>query len=134
MIIPFFPFQVGEQAVFAHKCILNTFDNLRQPIDLQKTRFIGHIHLNLTNDSSITKYIAETSYDIALGARSLEHAVERLIEAQLVQKYVQSDNEITEETNNGPLQKFTLQLYPVTESEEELVIFRDGNTELAKSE
>ena len=94
----------------AHKFILDFTDHIRKPIDLNMKYLVGHVHCELEGDGQICKHLAETGYERTLGARSLKRVIEEHVEAQLVDKYLRQDDEITESTNEGPLQKYTIRL------------------------
>ena len=110
LIVPFFPFSAPEQAVVAHKFILDFADKLRLPIDLLANRLVGHVYLALQNDGQVAEYLAEVGYEEALGARSLQRVVQRLVHVRVAERYVEGDEEIVEEANRGPLMKYLLRL------------------------
>ncbi len=132
LIVPFFPFSASEQAVVAHKFILDFVDKMRRPIDLLSNRLIGHVHLALQNDGKIAAHLAEMGYEEALGARSLQRIVQQQVHVKLADSYVEGDDEITEGTNEGPLQKYTVRLNAVDEDVGEVVVTREGFTDVRK--
>jgi len=101
---------------------LQTLNNrLRMPIDLDVDDPItlGHILLTLADDGKLCSYLADSNYMPMreLGAKVLQNSVDRLAE-KLFQHYVQTEDEITEDTNKGPLLAYTMQLHPVEDSHE----------------
>ncbi len=126
LIVPFFPFSASEQAAVVHKFILDFVDAMRLPVDLLSNRLIGHIHLDLgAQDGKIASWLAEKGYEEALGARSLQRVVQQLIHSRLADRYVEGDEEITEEVNEGGLQGYAVKL-KVEGEVEKLVVERTG--------
>ena len=66
---------------------------LRGPIDLEKKRFIGLPDLHCENDAEVARFLAETSYERGLVARSLARVVEQLIETPLAYECVQGNDD-----------------------------------------
>ncbi|KAL9122673.1 MAG: hypothetical protein Q9187_000770 [Circinaria calcarea] len=125
IVVPFFPFQAGEQAVVASKFMLDFARLLRGPIDLEKKRFIGHLELQFENDTEVARFLAETGYERGLGARSLARVVEQLIETPLAYEYVQGNDEITMEMNDGPLQRYTVKVVRGRDGQRTLIVVRE---------
>jgi ATP-dependent Clp protease ATP-binding subunit ClpB len=115
-IVPFFPFSFGEQAVVAHKFYLRLVNQARKPIDLTEAtmQLVGHCHLTAPGayDTSVARHLAKDRYDSKLGARSLEIAVKNIKKTFVTAYRKYTDEEITEETNSGPLLRFDVQLHP----------------------
>ena len=132
LIVPFFPFSPGEQAVVTHKFILDFVDKMRQPIDLIAKRFVGHIHLHIQNDSQIAAHLAGIGYEPDLGARSLQRMVQQQIHVKLADEYVEGDDEVTEGRNEGPLQKYGVHLQVIEEERKEIVVNKEGFTSVRK--
>ena len=61
------------------------------------------------------------------GDRSLNNAVAK-IRWKFVDKYLDTDVEVTEVLNMGPLQKYTVQLHPIEGAREEIAVVHDGIT------
>lgn len=125
-IVPFFPFSAPEQAVVAHKFILDFTDKLRLPIDLLANRLVGHVYLRLQNDGQIAARLAEVGYEEALGARSLQRVVQLMVQVRVAERYVEGDEEIVEGTNEGPLQRFGVRLEGGEEGGCEVVVSKEG--------
>jgi ATP-dependent Clp protease ATP-binding subunit ClpB len=128
-IIPFFPFSPNEQAVVAHKFLLALQGKARLPINLKVTppRFVGHCHVNILDDGKLCQRLAKACYTQQQGARSINNTVDK-IRQKLVAKYLETDAEVTEASNKGPLEKYTVQLHPDQGAGGEVVAFRDGIT------
>jgi len=131
-VAPFYPFSHGEQAVVTHKFLLELADDLRKPIDLQPTvnHYPGHIDLAIKNDGALCTHLAEETYIKELGARSLSSAVDDVRRAFFAE-FVDTDEEIVESQNGGPLAKYTVQLLPVGKDAKEAVVVRNGVTEFS---
>jgi len=119
--VPFFPFTRDEAAVISHTFLQNLASRLRKLInlDVEDPVTLGHILLTLADDGKLCSYIADAHYMPMreLGARVLQNSVDHLAE-KLFQDYVQIEEEITEDTNKGPLLGYTMQLHPVEDSYE----------------
>ncbi|KAI0007496.1 P-loop containing nucleoside triphosphate hydrolase protein [Xylariaceae sp. FL0662B] len=96
--IPFLPFSPGEQAVVAHKFLLELARRVKEPIILSndhQEQLLGNIGLRIRKDILICNSLAETEYNPDLGARSLATAV-KLVEDKLVDAYLEEEEEISE--------------------------------------
>ena len=131
MIAPFFPFSPHEQAAVAHKFLLNLQDEARLPLNLKEPelRYIGHSHVNIVHDGRLCQHLARTGYVTELGARSISNAVGNL-RRDFAQVYSKDGAEVDERTNRDPLRRYTVQLHPVSETVEDISVFRDGVTSL----
>ena len=92
-------------------------------------RYIGHSHIHIVNDGKLCQHIAKTSYVKELGARSINNAVGNL-RRHFVQEYSKTNVEVGEVFNKGPLHRYTFRLQPVSETVEEISVFRDGVTNI----
>lgn len=128
LIVPFLPFSRGEQAVVTHKFLLDFADEMRQPIDLDAKRLLGHIHVHIHNDGQLSEHLAEMGYEEELGARSLHRVVEEQVQGRLVERHLEGDTEITTETNKGPLQKYGVYLQVIGGKGKEIVVNNEGFT------
>lgn len=98
VLIPFLPFNAGEQAVVAHKFLLELARRVKAPVTLSgdsHEQLLGNIHLRVHRDASVCRSLAEAGYSPDLGARSLATAV-KLVEDQLVETYLEDEEEIVE--------------------------------------
>ena len=129
VIAPFFPFSPNEQAVVAHKFLLSLHDEAQLPLSPREpeNRYIGHSHINIIDDGSLCQHVAKNGYVKALGARSINNAVNN-IRRDFAQVYSKSDTVVEEVFNSGPMERYTIQLHPVSETVEEVSVFRDGVT------
>ena len=127
VIVPFFPFTRGEQAVIVHKFLLNLRDDLRQPINLKEKKMVGHSDLWIQKDGQLCTSLAQNWYDIDIGARSLLRGVEQDVEVPLAERYCMSDTKVSEETNKGPLQKYTVQLWSMEDGPAKISVIQNGD-------
>jgi hypothetical protein len=97
--LPFLSFSPGEQAVVAHKYLLELGQDVRNPVNLtpgHDERLVGNVRLRIRRDASVCRNLAEDGYHRDLGARSLITAVSSVREL-LIDSYLAVDELITEE-------------------------------------
>jgi hypothetical protein len=96
--IPFLHFSPGEQAVVAHKYLLELGQSVRDPVKLTpgQENLVGNVHLRVRRDASVCSKLAVDGYHRDLGARSLITAVSTVREL-LVDAYLGVDEAITEQ-------------------------------------
>ncbi|KLJ10914.1 hypothetical protein EMPG_13767 [Blastomyces silverae] len=112
-IIPFFPYSSSETDVLAYKYIHDLRSRLAtttapcdngypaKPAATNASVFLGPIHLDLEgDDKAICTYIAEKSYDMSLGERSIQQAVIREIQLPIIEQWMKRKSE-TEERLEG---------------------------------
>lgn len=112
-IVPFFPFSPQEASVIAHKYILALQHQVRAPINLSTPQMLGNIALAVDGDGKVCKYIAQVGYDVMFGARSLDRMVGETVRAELVRRYLDVDEEVTESMNDGDATQYVVQLREV---------------------
>jgi len=100
------PFSSEEQAVIAHKYLLQLVRHIRRPVSVSK-QLIGNVSLRIPRDAAICKALAREFYDSDMGARSLESAVKVRVEAPLVQRYLEANETIKE---NQSLEVYSVDL------------------------
>ncbi|KAF2106703.1 P-loop containing nucleoside triphosphate hydrolase protein [Lophiotrema nucula] len=125
-IVPFLPFTSSECAVIIHKFILNFGSEIRQPIDLQSKppKHVGHCALHIVDDGKVCAAMTEQFYHKDLGGRSLSDAAKD-IKQKVYDEYVAEEDEVTEDTNSGPLQRFSIRLISMGEGAQEVAVFPD---------
>ena len=109
-IIPFFPFEEGEQAVTTYKFMRELWHMVRSPIDVEAKKFARHSYLNFVNDSAIALHLAKKHYSPQLGARSLEKAVNHDIRQQLAYRQMEDLEEFKDEMNERALPVFDVKM------------------------
>jgi ATP-dependent Clp protease ATP-binding subunit ClpA len=87
MIVPFMPFSADEQAVIAHKYLLQLAKKVRRPLSLPR-QMIGNVVLCIHQEVALCKAIIKDCYDSDTGARSIEAAVKVKVEGPLVRQYL----------------------------------------------
>ncbi|KAF2669830.1 P-loop containing nucleoside triphosphate hydrolase protein [Microthyrium microscopicum] len=96
--IPFLPFSVGEQAVIVHKYLLELGESVEGPVNLStgpKEKLLGNVRLRIRRDGSVCRILAESGYNIHLGARSLITAVDT-VKSRLVDEYLEINEGFSE--------------------------------------
>ena len=87
MVVPFLPFSKDEQALIAHKYLLDLAASLRHPKLVQQNQLIGQINLRFRKETVLCRSLASKDYHAETGARSLESAVKRRVRNLVVGKY-----------------------------------------------
>lgn len=91
-------FSPPEQAVIAHKYLLELGRDVRRPVNLSAgpdERLIGNVRLQIRRDASLCTQLARDGYHPDLGARSLITAVDS-VRDMLVNAYLEVDEKIRE--------------------------------------
>ncbi|KAI3395837.1 hypothetical protein diail_850 [Diaporthe ilicicola] len=98
--VPFLTFSEAEQAAVAHKYLTEVGKDLSRPVVVTheegKQRLVGDIDLQVPNDYSVCRIIAQQEYVDQLGARSVISGVYRMIEGKVIDDYLEMDDEIKE--------------------------------------
>ncbi|KAK2608062.1 hypothetical protein N8I77_006697 [Diaporthe amygdali] len=98
--VPFLTFSEAEQAAVAHKYLTELGKELSKPVVItreeEKQRFVGDIDLQVPKDYSVCRVIAQDEYVEQLGARSVINGVSRMIEGEVIDHYLEMDDEIKE--------------------------------------
>lgn len=99
--VPFLTFSEAEQAAVAHKYLTELGKELAKPVVItreeEKQRFVGDIDLQVPKDYSVCRIIAQDEYVEQLGARSVINGVNRMIEGEVIDHYLEMDDEIKED-------------------------------------
>ncbi|MDI1486223.1 MAG: hypothetical protein OHK93_005449 [Ramalina farinacea] len=109
-IIPFVPFDNGEQAVTTYKFLRELWHLVREPINVEAKKFARHTYLKFVDDGALATHLARKHYVPELGARSLEKAVQREVRARLAYKQMEGREAFTDRMNNLPLTCFEVRL------------------------
>jgi len=94
-VIPFLPFSPEEQAVIAHKFLLEFARDVRQP-PVVPSRLLGNVIIHLRRDATLCMSIAE-GYDVDLGAPSLQSEVISKIKQPLVLRYLEDTEKVEDD-------------------------------------
>ena len=115
-IIPFLPFSKDEQAIVAHKFLLQLRKAVRAPVSLPEN-IVGNVNLHIRRETAVCIALAKGGYYSDTGARSLESEVTRKVKNPLVQIYLDGNSAVNE---NQPTEDYILD------------IDRHGNIQLSK--
>lgn len=112
VVLPFIPFSPLEQAVIAHKYILEIKRTLAADIDVEKDAFMGHIKLEVEDEPAVCRLLADNGYDIEYGARSIKREMQKAVHDAITQEWLESSDEITNQRNSGPYERYSLVVHP----------------------
>lgn len=129
-IVPFVPFNEGEQAVVAYKFMRSLWQEVRKPINVDAKDVIRHVYVNFVDDGQIAKYIAAEYYDPQAGASSLLRGVTKEIQAKLARAWYQEEEVIVDEMMDGPLPNYDVTVSATSEDDSEIAVRRRGTREL----
>lgn len=114
-MVPFLPFTAEEQAVIAHKYVLELVRNVRLPPALP-ARMVGSIILRVPRDSSVCMSLAE-GYDVDTGAPSLQSTIASRVRRALVLRYLEENEEVLE---NQRMEEYLIEV----DANGQIIIFR----------
>ncbi len=127
IIVPFLPFDKGEQAVATYKFMREMWNERRKPINTSTNELIQHIHLNYVNEGQIATHLAKKGYSVLTGARPLRNTVNREIGLRLTDQFSREDGEVVEEMNEDPLPNYDVRVVTLGDDTEELQVKRFGS-------
>ncbi|KAH8145191.1 uncharacterized protein LAJ45_10751 [Morchella importuna] len=113
MVLPFLPFSPAEQAVIAHKYLLELKRTLAA--DVNKETIMGHIKLEVEGEAAVCRHIAENGYEIEYGARSIEREMHKSVRDAITQEWLGSTDWIPSQRKNGPYERYLVSLDPAKE-------------------
>lgn len=85
------PFTLDEQAVIAHKYLLELVQSMKRPKAILQSQLIGAIKLWFQNETKLCRNLASKDYHADTGARGLEAAVKRRVTNAVIAKYLESN-------------------------------------------
>ena len=129
-IVPFLPFNNGEQAVAAYKFMRRRWQEVRKPINLESEHFLGNAFLNFVDDGQIAKHLAAEYYDPQAGASSLDRAEKKEIGDRLASAWRREEEIVADEMNERPLPKYDVTVATTPEDDSEITVKRRGTREL----
>lgn len=127
MIVPFLPFDEGEQAVAAYKFMRRMWNERKKPINIERNELVQHIHVNYIDDGQIATYLAKKGYSIETGARPLANTVNWEIGLRLTDQFSREDGEVVDEMNKNPLSNYDVRVVTLEDDSEELQVKRFGS-------
>ncbi|KAL8955696.1 MAG: hypothetical protein Q9183_006555, partial [Haloplaca sp. 2 TL-2023] len=95
-------------------------------ICIEQNHLARHIYLNFLNDGQIASYVADKYFFPELGARSLAKAVNTQICHKLTAAFLEQQDEITDEMNDKPFDRYDVRLQEVKGGFKEITIKLDG--------
>lgn len=98
------------------------WNDVRKPINTGAKRFAGHLFLRFADDGQIATHLAQSHYDMDLGARSLQRGVNLEIKDKLAQEMLERDAAFEDATNDEPLSKYEIRLETMADGESEVVV------------
>ncbi|KAI2782094.1 P-loop containing nucleoside triphosphate hydrolase protein [Daldinia loculata] len=106
-IIPFLVFAPQEAAVIAHRTLMDleseVVRHVRLALNKEEDVYVGNISIRIKNDATVCSAITRDEYDKKTGARSINLAVERMVQDPLVSQYLKDGDEFDE---NQPITSF----------------------------
>ncbi|KAK7570041.1 hypothetical protein IWX49DRAFT_635071 [Phyllosticta citricarpa] len=96
-VVSFFTFNRPKQAVAAHKLLLQLSADAQRPVDFKPDveRYVGHVHLSISNATKMCHEIAMDQYSMRLGSLSYFQPFEE-IKTKLCTAHSQIKDKITE--------------------------------------
>lgn len=110
-MLPFFPFSPSEQAVVAHKYILNLKHILAADIDVDAATLMGHIKLDIEGETAVCRLLARTGYAVEHGARSIEREVEKSVRDAVTEEWMRCPEDVADQNNKGPYERYCLAVH-----------------------
>ncbi|KAF3063755.1 putative ATP-dependent Clp protease ATP-binding subunit [Daldinia childiae] len=108
-IIPFLIFSPQEAAVIAHRTLMDleseVIQHVRLALNKEEDVYVGNINIRIKNDATVCSAITRDEYDKKTGARSINQAVERMVQDPLVSQYLKDGDEFDE---NQPITSFVV--------------------------
>ena len=129
-IVPFVPFDKGEQAVAAYKFMRNLSQEARKPINVESKDLLRNVFLNFVDDGQIAKHLAAAYYDPQEGASSLRRAVKKEICPKVTRPWFPEKELIVDEMNERPLPNYDVTVATTPEDDNELIVKRRGTREV----
>lgn len=126
-IVPFLPFDKGEQAVATYKFMREMWNERRKPINTERNELIQHIHLSYVNDGQIATHLAKKGYNVKTGARPLRNTVNWEIGLKLTDQFSREEGEVVDKMNEDPLPNFEVRVVTLGDDSEELQVKRFGS-------
>ena len=129
-IVPFLPFNKGEQAVAAYKFMRSLWYEVRRPINIESKHLLRNVFLNFVDDGQIAKHLATEYYNSQAGASSLLGAVQKEIGQKLAKAWSREEESIVDEMNERPLPNYDVTVATTPEDDSEITVKRRGTREL----
>lgn len=121
-IVPFLPFNEGEQAVATYKFMRTLWQEVRKPINVESNDLLRNIFLDFVDDGQIAKHLAAEHYDPQEGASQLHNAVGREIRGRLTRAWYRGKGIIVNETIEQPLAKYDVSVVTTSKDDNEVAV------------
>lgn len=121
-IVPFLPFNEGEQAVATYKFMRTLWQEVRKPINVESNDLLRNIFLDFVDDGQIAKHLAAEHYDPQEGASQLHNAVGREIRGRLTRAWYREKGIIVNETIEQPLAKYDVSVVTTSKDDNEIAV------------
>ncbi|MDI1486034.1 MAG: hypothetical protein OHK93_004223 [Ramalina farinacea] len=132
--VPFVPFNELEQAVATYEFMREFRNQKRRPIEVDFNRLLNHCWIDYMDDGQLCSHLASEHYRPEIGARSLEHAVEDNIIGPTGDCFLSGDGEVTDQMNEGPLERYEVRLVTEAGLQPEIKVTRAGVAQFQRSE
>lgn len=129
-VVPFLPFNEGEQAVATYKFMRSLWQEVRKPINVESKDLAHNIFLTFVDDGQIAKCLALEYYDPQNGASSLLNGVTCEIRAGLAKAWYRDGYVISDEMNEHPLPNYDVSIITTSEDDSEVSVKRIGSRKL----
>ena len=134
-IFPLVPFNAYERAVVAYTFMRKYRNAVREDINVDAQKFVGHIDLHFVNDGEIGQYLASSANVAELGARELRSAVNHNNRDKLAAEYLDEDEPVKDGTNEDKaLVKYTVCVVDGPEGTRSIAVKKTGSTLLQARE
>ncbi|MGI4852089.1 MAG: hypothetical protein ACRYGR_09135 [Janthinobacterium lividum] len=110
----------------ARQAALRIGDDLRKPIDRERSDLIAHAYLRLHRDEDVCKHIVRTDYNSQLDARKIQDAVREKIRIESDKQWRSRDTEIAEWMNQEDLACWMVHLIRDASGEDAIDVFEKG--------
>lgn len=112
-----------------HRFILRLAIELRPPICIREKRVVGHIDLKVGSlpadgDAAVCALLAQQGYHSGLGARSLEHIVDRRIKMPLVDDFLEGPEMDDVIINTEPRMRYSVDHCSSGEQNQQVIVIR----------
>ncbi|ORY14514.1 hypothetical protein BCR34DRAFT_612695 [Clohesyomyces aquaticus] len=132
LMVPFLPFSHPEQSVGLQKFFLDLTDHFRQRIDLSEDakRYWSYWYISVVEAGKFCAKKAKRFYVAKHAARNLVGAIPD-IEDKLIESYQDTDELVSEGTNESPFQKYVVKLIPARDDHYSVGVYEDqGNDDI----
>lgn len=110
--------------------MLDLGDRVKKNISPCTGNFLGHVHLEISNETELCMKLARDSYALpggqVMGAIGIEAEVRGHLEVLVHERWVGVDEPSLESTNEGPFMRLSVGLQKLCDHGEEIEVINDG--------